>query len=108
MRAVKLLLAASCATSVIGMAGAAHADDRDDAFLQALHDDGIEYASSDKVIASAKAVCSYMAGGHGIDNTVQMIVTENPNLSSEQAAVFMDLARDTYCPTPPMGGGGGG
>ncbi len=108
MRAVKLLLAATCATNLIGMAGAAHADDKDDAFLQALHDAGIEYSNSDKVVASGKAVCSYMAGGHGLDGTAQMIATENPNLSTEQAAEFMDIARNAYCPLPPMGGGGGG
>ncbi|GFG73519.1 DUF732 domain-containing protein [Mycobacterium botniense] len=110
MNMVKLFLAAIWATTLIGMAGVARADDdpRDAAFLQALQEVGITYPSADRVIASGKAVCSYMAGGHSPNATVQMVAEENPELSPDQALQFVDLARGAYCPLPPMGGGGGG
>lgn len=109
MRKLKLLVAVSCATTVFGAAGAAHADDdpRDANFLQALKDVGIPYPSADKVTASGKAVCSYLHQGHSPNDTAQTVASEN-NLSSLQAEQFVALARGAYCPLPPMGGGGGG
>jgi len=109
MRKVKLLVAATCATTVVGVAGAAHADDgqQDANFLQALKDVGIPYQSADKVTASGEAVCSYLHEGHTPNETAQTVASEN-NLSSLQAAQFVALARGAYCPLPPMGGGGGG
>ncbi|MBS4730214.1 DUF732 domain-containing protein [Mycobacterium sp. SM1] len=110
MHVVKVFFATVCTATLIGVAGAARADDdpRDDAFLQALKDVGIEYPNADQVIASGKAVCSYMAGGHTLNETAQAVAEQNPNLSPLQALQFVDLARGAYCPLPPMGGGGGG
>lgn len=108
MRVMKLFSA--CATTMIGLAGAAYADDdtRDADFLEVLHNVGIGYASEDDVIASGKAVCSYIAGGHTPNETAQTIENENPKLSPKQVLQFMELARAVYCPPPPLGGGGGG
>ncbi len=111
MLVVKLLLAAVGAIGLIGFAAAAHADDdsRDDIFLQSLHQVGIEFPSDDQAIASGKGVCSYIiAGRHPFDETVRKVAEENPKLSTKQALQFVDLAKDTYCPPGPAGGGGGG
>jgi hypothetical protein len=110
MRARKLLVVATTWTTVlIGASGAAHADGNDDAFIEALNAEGIEYPNADQAVASGKAVCSYIiAGRHTEDETVQMVAEQNPKLSSIQAIQFVNLARGAYCPLPPMGGGGGG
>jgi hypothetical protein len=113
MRARKLLVVAvTWTTALIGASGAAHADGNDgndDAFIEALNDEGIEYPNADQAVASGKAVCSYIiAGRHTENETVQMVAEQNPKLSSIQAIQFVNLARGAYCPMPPMGGGGGG
>ncbi len=110
MRATKLLLLAiTCTTTSFVAFGVAHADGNDDAFIEALNAEGIEYPNADKAISSGKAVCSYIiADRHTEDETVQMVEEQNPKLSPIQAVRFVNLARGAYCPMPPMGGGGGG
>jgi hypothetical protein len=109
MRPAKLLLALICTTTLVGTAGTAYADGNDDAFLEALNEVGIEYPNADQVVASGKAVCSYIiAGRHTENETIEMVSEQNPKLTPVQAIQFVNLARGAYCPLPPMGGGGGG
>lgn len=110
MRATKLpLLAITCTTAALSAFGVAHADGNDDAFIEALNAEGIEYPNAAQAISSGKAVCSYIiAGRHTEDQTVQMVAEQNPKLSDIQAVQFVNLARGAFCPLPPMGGGGGG
>lgn len=108
----RLLVAIACTTTFFGASGVAEADGddgNDDAFIEALNAEGIQYPNADQAISSGKAVCSYIiAGRHTENETVQMVAEQNPKLSSIQAVQFVNLARGAYCPLPPMGGGGGG
>jgi hypothetical protein len=101
---MRLLLTTFGVAAMIGLATPAHADPPpapqgdDGAFLAALHQVGISYASPGAVVASAKAVCTCLNNGESGLELVHDVKTHNPGFDMESASNFAMVAAKFYCP----------
>jgi hypothetical protein len=106
MTVVKPLLAAAGVAAILGMAAPANADPGDAVFLSSLDQIGIQYPNPNEAVASGKAVCEYLAGGHTQNQTARGVKNANPDLSLTKASQFVAIARLSYCNQTGTGGGG--
>ncbi|MUL74462.1 DUF732 domain-containing protein [Mycolicibacterium sp. CBMA 226] len=95
-----------CAMTVIALAGPAiaHADARDDDFVNNLAGQGI-VGEPDKLVSTAHTVCTTSTQASmvpaGLGRMMPMgYVLSSLRLSIGQIGPFIDTARETYCPPP--------
>jgi Protein of unknown function (DUF732) len=99
-------LSVLCALTVIALAGPAiaHADARDDDFVNNLAGQGI-VGEPDKLVSTAHTVCTTSTQASmvpaGLGRMMPMgYVLSSLRLSIGQIGPFIDTARETYCPPP--------
>ena len=101
---MRLLPAAIGIAAMIGFAAPAYAgpppvpDGDDGAFLAALHQAGIGYASPDAAVASGRAVCTCLNNGESGLELVHDVKAHNPGFDMESASDFAVIAANFYCP----------
>lgn len=79
------------------LAGTAHADATDDAFLAALKAKGIKFESPDKALIAAHEVCNELDNGKTAAQ-VASIVQSNSTLDGYHAGFFVGASIRAYCP----------
>ncbi|MCX2714481.1 DUF732 domain-containing protein [Mycolicibacterium sp. J2] len=85
--------------AVLSSAGTANAitSQTDSAFLDEIAKEGIAYDSATDVIGNARQVCSKLkAGATGTE--IGMDILANTDLTTRQAAAFVVMSIDYYCP----------
>jgi hypothetical protein len=91
-----ICIAIGVATPVRGDPGAVGGDDS--GFLSALRQAGITYPSSDRAIASGKAVCGCLDNGESGLELVHDVETYNPGFDMDIASDFAVISAKFYCP----------
>lgn len=95
---MRLVLLLAGAAVVIGTAGPAHADAKDQAFLTALTQAGVTYMNADRAITAGKQVCSLADEGMTGEEIVKNLQDRNPGFQGPGAAKFAAIAASAYCP----------
>jgi len=92
------LVASAFGLAAVATAGPASAvSSTDNTFLTAITGEGIDYDSAKGAIQNAHHVCSAFDSGADLVDVGQEILG-NTNLTTHQAAAFVVIAVDTYCP----------
>jgi hypothetical protein len=86
----------STGTFGTGTAGAITSAD-DAAFLSDIRYEGIAYESAIQVIANAHEVCAQLDSGAEATD-IGLDILENTDLNTRQAAAFIVMSIDYYCP----------
>jgi Protein of unknown function (DUF732) len=96
---MKHLLALTAFAAMIGLAAPAHADaSQDQAFLVSLKAAGISYRDPESAIAAGQKVCAMADSGKTGVEVVKVLQDGNPGLAQANAAKFMAIAANIYCP----------
>ena len=103
---MKVFIALLCASVLAGPAGIARAgpDEAGDAdpaaagFLAALQAAGIAYNGTERVIATAEAVCDLVGSGRSGPEVLAALRSRNPSLTPEHGSQFLAIALRSYCP----------
>ena len=82
---------------VVAAAPRVHADDTDDAFLDALKAKGIEFTAPQDAIVAAHEVCNQLGRGQP-NGDVAAEVMRSAKLSPLQAGYFVGASVAAYCP----------
>lgn len=91
-------LTAVVAGAAIGLAAPAHADNADTVFIGQLDQAGIEFADPQDAISIAKKVCDLLGQGRPPVTIARSVKITNHHLSGHNAAQFVAISADTYCP----------
>ena len=75
----------------------AHADDGDNAFLQALRSKGIKFSSPDKALIAGHEVCDELGNGKS-PTQVASTVQSNSDMDGYHAGFLVGAAIKAYCP----------
>lgn len=90
------LVAGTFGLTTAGTAGAITSAD-DAAFLSDIRYEGIAYESATEVISNAREVCAELDAG--VDATdIGLDILEYTDLNTRQAAAFVVMSIDYYCP----------
>ncbi|WP_307857436.1 DUF732 domain-containing protein [Mycobacterium sp. SM1] len=92
----------------MSVAAPVHADNTDSVFLDQLDRAGIEYADAQDAISVGKDVCDYLAAGNPVNTAVRALKIRNHHLSLHNAAQFVAISEQTYCPSQLSAGDIGG
>lgn len=84
-------------TAALASAAPAAADDTDDAFIAGLSRGGITMPDNDDAIATARTVCTSIAGNPNA-SVLAIQLARQTDLSVKQSAYFVGLSIATYCP----------
>jgi Protein of unknown function (DUF732) len=77
--------------------GSAVADATDDAFLQKVFADAVNFSQPEVTIQRARTVCEAFASGKSPASIHELILNHSA-FSASQAAIFMADAVQAYCP----------
>ncbi|GFG73515.1 DUF732 domain-containing protein [Mycobacterium botniense] len=105
MQYARWLLIAAGAVTAVGLAAPVHADNTDTVFLDELDRAGIEYADAQDAVSIGKDVCDYLAAGRPVNTVVRALKMRNHHLSMHNAAQFVAISAQTYCPAQLPAGG---
>ena len=72
--------------------------ERDDAFLDALANAGIQVVDVRAAIAGGRDACAYMVASHSAEQTVEKGLANNPTLTRVQQIAYVNAAIETWCP----------
>jgi hypothetical protein len=98
MRARSGFLSTAIAAAAMGLAAPAHADNADTVFIDQLDRAGIEYSDPQDAISMAKKICDLLAQGRQPVTIARSVKMTNHHLSGHNAAQFVAISADTYCP----------
>jgi hypothetical protein len=77
----------------------AHADEGNDAFLNALNNAGVQYADSNAAANLGQQICPILAQPGGNFAQAASTVTGGGGISPAMAGLFTTIAIQMYCPT---------
>ncbi|MBW0019131.1 MAG: DUF732 domain-containing protein [Mycobacterium sp.] len=99
MSAHRLMSAVAAAGVVLAVAtaGSASASTADDAFIAQMKAVGISFSSPQEAAREGNQVCQELAAGKTGSQIADEVVSQT-DLTSKQAAVFVDDATRIYCP----------
>jgi hypothetical protein len=102
MGGMRLLTALLGVATMVGLAAPAYGtpdDGSDDAgFLATVRDAGIKYTNPVQAIAFAKGACGSMANGKPGPELIRDLQNNNPELTTDHAALFVAISAKYYCP----------
>ncbi|MHA3019805.1 DUF732 domain-containing protein [Mycobacterium sp. BMJ-28] len=93
------VIAGAFGFAAFASAGTANAitSQTDAAFLREIADEGISYDSASAVIGNARQVCAELKSGSS-GTEVGMDILAHTDLTTRQAAAFVVMSIDYYCP----------
>lgn len=97
MKTHAILLAAALS---LAAAPTAHADDADDAYLDALHSHGITDVTGDQhLISMGHSVCTLLAEGYSMDALIDTAeMHERHGMSDDDMRFLVKAGAASYCP----------
>ena len=100
MRVMKRTVALLAATLSLIVIPPAHADDNDNAFLDALHKRGIQNSKGDQgLINMGHKICGLLAQGRSMDSIVNMAQSHERNgMTDDDVRFLVRTSAASYCP----------